>query len=95
MMKTPVVMKDNYIMYFEFFNNLMWFHTDVFKWSARIKQEYLKDLNIVKSLINIPLLAFIEEENVKLNKFAKLIGMEKMQTVVSNEGATAHIYCWR
>jgi len=53
-------MKDNYIMYFEFFNNLMWFHADVFKWSARVKQEFLNDLQIVRSLINIPLLAFIE-----------------------------------
>jgi len=88
-------MKDNYIMYFEFFNNLMWFHTDVFKWSARIKREYLRDLQIVRGLINIPLLAFIEEENVKLNKFAKSIGMEQMQEVVSKDGAVAHIYCWR
>lgn len=88
-------MKDNYIIYFEFFNNLMWFHTDVFKWSARIKREYLSDLQIVRGLINIPLLAFVEEENVKLNKFAKSIGMEQMQEVVSKDGAVAHIYCWR
>lgn len=82
-------------MYFEFFNNLMWFHTDVFKWSAKIKREYLRDLQIVRGLINIPLLAFVEEENVKLNKFAKTIGMEQMQEVVSKDGALAHIYCWR
>jgi hypothetical protein len=88
-------MKDNYIMYFEFFNNLMWFHTDVFKWSARVKREFLKDLQIVRGLINIPLLAFIEEENVKLGRFAKTIGMEKMQEVVSKDGAVAYIYCWR
>ena len=88
-------MKDNYIIYFEFFNNLMWFHTDVFKWSAKVKREFLKDLQIVRGLINIPLLAFIEEENVKLNRFAKTIGMEKMQEVVSKDGALAHIYCWR
>ena len=88
-------MKDNYIIYFEFFNNLMWFHTDVFKWSARVKREYLRDLQIVRSLINIPLLAFIERENVKLNKFARSIGMEQMQEVVSKDGAIAYIYCWR
>jgi len=88
-------MKDNYIMYFEFFNNLMWFHTDVFKWSAKVKREFLKDLQIVRGLINIPLLAFIEEENVKLGRFAKTIGMEKMQEVVSKDGAVAYIYCWR
>jgi hypothetical protein len=88
-------MKDNYIIYFEFFNNLMWFHTDVFKWSARVKRKYLKDLQIVRSLINIPLLAFVERENVKLNKFVKSIGMEQMQEVVSKDGAIAYIYCWR
>lgn len=88
-------MKDNYIIYFEFFNNLMWFHTDVFKWSAKVKREYLRDLQIVRGLINIPLLAFVEEENVKLNKFAKSIGMEQVQEVVSKDGALAHIYCWR
>ena len=88
-------MKDNYIMYFEFFNNLMWFHTDVFKWSAKVKREFLKDLQVVRGLINIPLLAFIEEENVKLCRFAKTIGMEKMQEIVSKDGAKAYIYCWR
>jgi hypothetical protein len=88
-------MKDNYIIYFEFFNNLMWFHTDVFKWSARVKREYLRDLQIVRDLINIPLLAFVERENVKLNKFATSIGMEQMQEVVSKDGAIAYIYCWR
>ena len=88
-------MKDNYIMYFEFFNNLMWFHADVFKWSAKVKREFLKDLQVVRGLINIPLLAFVEEENVKLCRFAKTIGMEKMQEVVSKDGAKAYIYCWR
>ena len=88
-------MKDNYIMYFEFFNNLMWFHTDVFKWSAKVKREFLKDLQVIRGLINIPLLAFVEEENVKLCRFAKTIGMEKMQEVVSKDGAKAYIYCWR
>jgi len=82
-------------MYFELFNNLMWFHTDVFKWSAKVKREFLKDLQIVRGLINIPLLAFIEEENVKLGRFARSIGMEQMQEVVSKDGAKAFIYCWR
>jgi hypothetical protein len=94
-MKTPVVIRKDYIMYLEFFDNLLWFHTDVYKWTSAVKKRFLDDMKTLVGLIEMPLLALIEESNKKLMKFAELIGMKKEQSVIANTGEQAFIYCWR
>lgn len=93
-MKTPVCIKPEYVMYLEWFDGWLWFHTDVNKWTAKIKKNFLEDLATVQSLLPLPLLAFIEEEKTQLAKFAKSINFKKQDTVVSKEGKKAFIYAW-
>ena len=45
--KTPVVCRDDYIMFLEYFNDLLWFHTDVRKWTPKVKAKFLEDLNLL------------------------------------------------
>lgn len=84
MSKFPVVNRSHYIMYLELFENYYWLHTDVFKWSAEIKKEYIKDLDKLQSLINAPLLALID--NDKLDKFSKMIGFKYKQDLIGKDG---------
>lgn len=93
-MKTPVCIKPEYIFYLEWFDGWLWFHTDVHKWTAKIKKQFLNDLTSVQSLLPLPLLAFIEEEKTQLAKFAEAINFKKQDTVVSPEGKKAFIYVW-
>ena len=94
-MKTPVVIRKDYVMYLEYFDNLLWFHTDVFKWTSKVKKRFLDDMKTVVGLIEMPLFSLIEANNKKLMKFAELIGMKEEQELIANNGEKAFIYCWR
>ena len=90
--KIPVVFRKDYIMYLEFFDNLLWFHTDVYKWSKTVKTKYLKELNLLQQLNNIPLLALIDKQDTKLAKFAKTIGFKFKQPFLGQDNRMYHIY---
>lgn len=92
MIKVPVLVHEHYIMYIEEFNDLYWFHTDVFKWSSSVKKTYVRDLDRLQQVANKPLYALIEQENTKLNKFAKSIGFKEKETTVLNNNKQAYIF---
>lgn len=89
--KTPIVLKPNYTMSLENFNNMLWFHTDVYRWSKQIKHDFIKDLNTVQELITIPLAALVEDNNTKLMKFATLIGFTPVRNITGDDGKTYNI----
>jgi hypothetical protein len=92
--KTPVVQRNDYVMYLEFFAGMHWFHTDVFNWTPTVKKKYLEDLNLLQYLVSTPLVALIEEDNTKLAKFAKSIGFKMEQPLKLNNGQLGYIYSW-
>lgn len=94
-MKTPVVLRTNYVMYLELYDNLLWFHTDIFKWTAKVKQEFIKDLKTLQSLLPLPLMALVIEEDKKLAKFGASTGWIKGNQIMLNNGLKAHIYALR
>ncbi len=91
-MKTPVVIRKDYVIYLELFDNLLWFHTDVFKWSAEIKKRYRLDLAKLEDLVDMPLLAVVDVTNNKLTKFAQSFGWVVKGQMVLNNGNKALIY---
>ena len=92
MIKVPVVNRDDYTMYLELHDNLLWFHTDVRKWTAEVKVKFLEDLNLLQYLTRVPVIALIEENNKKLAKFAKTIGFEFKQSLLGQDNKMYHIY---
>jgi hypothetical protein len=90
--KTPVVFRKDYVMYLEFFDNFLWFHTDVRKWTPTVKTKYLEDLNLLQHLTNIPLLALVEKQDTKLAKFGNTIGFEFKQPFLGQDNKMYHIY---
>jgi len=91
-MKVPVVNRQEYIIYLEYFNEMYWLHTDVFKWSTKIKKEYLKELDTLLRLLNNTIYSLIEEENIKLSKFAEVIGFKDFKYLQSKENNLYRIY---
>lgn len=91
-MKTPVVLRNDYIMYLELYDDLLWFHTDVRKWTIEIKRNYKSDLYRLLDLVGMPLVAFVQKDNKKLAKFAETIGMTKKETVMKDGQVTGYIY---
>ena len=92
--KVPVVVRNDYVMYLEFYDNLLWFHTDVKKWTNKVKQKFVEDLNLLQYLVGTPLVALVQEDNYKLAKFGKATGWEISSSVQLNNGKQANIYIW-
>jgi hypothetical protein len=92
MFKVPVVIREDYTMLLELHDNFIWFHTDVRKWTPKVKVKYLEDLNLLQHLVSIPLVALVEGTNTKLAKFSKTIGFEFKQDFIGQDKQMYHIY---
>jgi len=91
-MKVPVVIRDDYTMFLEFFDGMLWFHTDVHKWTAEVKVKYLEDLNMLQYLTNCPLVAMVNQRDKKLSKFGRVIGFKYEQPFLGNDKQMYDIY---
>jgi len=91
-MKTPVVNRPDYTMYLENFAGMLWFHTDVHKWSSEVKLKYLEDLNLLQYLVNVPIVALVEEDNKKLAKFGEVTGWKVIDQMNLNNGKVGYVY---
>jgi len=89
-MKIPVVNRNEYVIYLEFFDNLYWLHTDVYKWTAEIKKDYVRELNQLQDLLNAPLYGIVN--NNKLGKFGKSIGFSFLKSVKGVDNFLYQIY---
>lgn len=90
--KVPVVLRDEYTMYLELFDNLLWFHADVHKWTVEIKKRFESDLRDLERLVGIALVALIRDDDVRLKKFAKMVNWQEKGQVMLLDGSVAFIY---
>jgi hypothetical protein len=91
-LKVPVVNRDEYTMYLENYAGMLWFHTDVHKWSSKVKPKYLEDLNLLQYLVNVPKVALVEEDNKKLAKFGEVTGWKIIDQMNLNNGKVGYVY---
>jgi hypothetical protein len=91
-MKVPVVIRVDYTMYLESYADMLWFHTDVRKWSSEVKTRFLEDLNLLQYLVDIPLVAMVEEDNKKLAKFGEVTGWRVLDKMILNNGKVGLVY---
>jgi hypothetical protein len=92
MIKVPVVNREDYTMYLELYEGMLWFHTDVRKWNKEVKVKYLEDLNLLQYLSAVPLVAMLDQTNNKLIKFAELIGFKYEQPFKGIDNKMHYIY---
>jgi hypothetical protein len=90
--KVPVCIRKDYIFYLEYFEGLLWFHTDVKRWSARVKESFKDDCAKLEELVGKPLFALIREDDIKLERFAKAVGWSKKCQIRLLDGTMAFIY---
>jgi hypothetical protein len=79
-------------MYLENFAEMLWFHTDVRKWSSKIKTKYLEDLNLLQYLVGLPIVALVQEDDKKLAKFGEVTGWEVVDQMNLNNGKVGLVY---
>ena len=79
-------------MYLELFDNHLWFHTDIAKWTPDVKKRFVKDLSKLEDLVGVTLMALITEDNHKLAKFAKTVNWKAKGQIMLNDGSQGFIY---
>jgi hypothetical protein len=79
-------------MYLENYSGMLWFHTDVRKWSSKVKPKYIEDLNLLQYLVNVPIVALVEEDNKKLTKFGEVTGWKVIDQMNLNNGKVGLVY---
>ncbi len=84
--------REDYILYLEFFKGHLWLHVEIKKWSSEVKKNGLKDIALIENLIGKPLVALIREEDIKLARFAKSFGWSEKCQISLLDGSKAFIY---
>jgi len=92
--KRPVIIRDNYTIYLELFDNILWVHTDMINWNKETKSQYMEDLKAIHKSVLLPVRGFCKEANTKLAKFGKVTGWKIEKQIVLRTGDIAHIYYW-
>lgn len=72
-MKTPVVIRDDYIVYLENYQGTSFIHCDCFDWCKTIKINLIKDIDTLINLHGSPIYAFHNIEDYKHRKFLKIM----------------------
>jgi hypothetical protein len=91
-LKIPIVIRQDYILYLEYFNDLFFLHTDVYRWSSKVKKHYLRELNQLQNLLNTDIYGVVEDWNNKLGKFGEKIGFKYLKDLQGNDGNLYKVY---
>lgn len=86
-MKIPIVQNKDYVIYLEYYANIHWLHADVFRWTKKVKNKFIKDLDTMQSLLNAPIYGLVD--NDKLSKFGNIL---KFKYVTDSVGVDGNVY---
>jgi hypothetical protein len=89
-MKVPVVATEDYTIYYEPYDGLIWTHADVHKWTARVAHDFFMMHELLNDLVNEPFYCLVD--NTKLQKFVKNVGYTYVQDAQCIDGVTRRIY---
>lgn len=84
-MKHEIVTRKWYKMYVEFYEGMVFFHTDILKWNKTIKLQYLTDFDAVSVFYPI-MYAMPHDTDDKMIKFGSLLGFEVIGTHDCRDG---------
>lgn len=94
-MKIPVITNDDYIIYTENVNGLLFVHMDVFKWTKSIKKEFAKDWHDWAKKQNKDIYAMPLIDNEKMVKWAVITGFKVLENHKCLDGISRKLYLWR
>ena len=91
-MKTPVVLKEDYKIYFELYQDLIFVHSDVFRWNKTVMNSFLKDSDALVRLLNAPVYAYHVVGDDKHLKFLKMNKFYCVREGLSDKNQLLQIY---
>lgn len=93
-MKTPVLQAEDYVVYVEIVQGLTFIHMDVFKWTKRVKEEFLHNWLSWASQQSRPLYAMPFIDNAKMDKWCSLCGFKLLEMHHCTDGVIRKLFKW-
>lgn len=93
-MKLPVIKNPNFIVYTEDVQGLTFIHMDVFKWTTKIKKDFLNNWLTWANIQNKPLYAMPFIDDSKMAKWAVICGFRVIEHHECLDGVTRKLYIW-
>lgn len=90
--KVPVLVRPHYKVLFEVFADKLWIHSSFTKWNKTIKQQAQQDFNTLMSLVNLPVLALHDPEDLKHKKFLNLFGFVYLKDTLGKDNKPRQIF---
>lgn len=99
-MKHPVLVTKDFIFYFEYVETegiiVIFFHCDVFNWNKETRNKLINKCSSLFRLQETHICAAIDKDDVKLKKFAKLIGFKEFkENIPIGDGTMKDIMLWK
>lgn len=91
-MKTPVITSQDYIVYFEPYQQYNFIHCDCFKWSKEVKKQLIQDFDSLVSLHRRDIYALHELGDNKHLKFIQIFNFTYVQDVVGLDNVTRQLF---
>ena len=91
--KTPVIIRDHYVVYFEVWEGMTFIHCDVFKWNKTIREDLKHNFSLLKKLHRSPIYAVHEQHlGNKHKKFLSTFGFVHFADHMDTKGNPIEIY---
>ena len=90
-MRTLVMEREHYTVHYEPVESHTIIHCDVHKYSKTIRKQLLKDLDLLMSMRQSPLIA-VHMDNKKHRKFLEMMGFEILVNGECSDGKNHDIY---
>lgn len=91
-MKTPVIRRKDYVVCFESYHGLTFIHCECASWSKTIKQNLIKDFDVLCSIHEPPIYAFHEIGDSKHLKFLEMFGFKYLHNVVGLDNIERQLF---
>lgn len=90
--RVPVILKPDYVVSFERYNDMTWIHCDVNKWSPTVRRNLSHDFESLVYLHDDPIYAIHEIGDSKHEKFLALFKFQFLQPIVGTDNVERHVY---
>jgi hypothetical protein len=95
-MKTPIVQTNEFILYFEDYNESVFIHCDVLvKWNKEVKKNLKLWFDRITEQYGKEIFALHTPEDKKHEKFLKMFDFSYLKSVVGLDNKNYDIYIWR
>ncbi len=93
--KHPVIERDDYVVYVEYANGVIFIHMDVHRWTKQVRKAFLADWNEWAGRQEDTLFAMPFVDDEKMRKWAVICGFEVAEDHSCLDGVIRRLYIWR